>query len=430
MGLFQQDIRAANMSHSSEARNDEWNSDRPRDEERKYDGPAGMDPDGVIDSNWEEVCENFDDMNLREELLRGIYAYGFEKPSAIQQRAIVPCIKGMDVIAQAQSGTGKTATFSIAILEKIDTSLRECQALILAPTRELAQQIQKVVMSLGDYMGAQCHACIGGTSVRGDMGKLDQGQHIVVGTPGRVFDMISRKVLRVNDIKQFVLDEADEMLSRGFKDQIYDVFRHLNQEIQVILLSATMPSEVLEVTTRFMRDPVRILVKKEELTLEGIRQFYISVEREEWKLDTLCDLYETLTITQAVIFCNTRRKVDWLTEKMHQRDFTVSAMHGDMDQKERDVIMREFRSGSSRVLITTDLLARGIDVQQVSLVINYDLPTNRENYIHRIGRGGRFGRKGVAINFVTDEDKRALQDIEKFYNTQIDEMPMNVADLI
>jgi len=419
------------MSYSSESRNDEWNSDRPREsEERKYDGPAGMDPDGVIDSNWEEICENFDDMNLREELLRGIYAYGFEKPSAIQQRAIVPCIKGMDVIAQAQSGTGKTATFSIAILEKIDTGLRECQALILAPTRELAQQIQKVVMSLGDYMGAQCHACIGGTSVRGDMGKLDQGQHIVVGTPGRVFDMISRKVLRVNDIKQFVLDEADEMLSRGFKDQIYDVFRHLNQEIQVILLSATMPSEVLEVTTRFMRDPVRILVKKEELTLEGIRQFYISVEREEWKLDTLCDLYETLTITQAVIFCNTRRKVDWLTEKMHQRDFTVSAMHGDMDQKERDVIMREFRSGSSRVLITTDLLARGIDVQQVSLVINYDLPTNRENYIHRIGRGGRFGRKGVAINFVTDDDKRALQDIEKFYNTQIDEMPMNVADLI
>jgi len=419
---------AANMSQ--EPRNDEWNSDRPKEAEGKYDGPAGMEPDGVIDSNWDEVCENFDDMDLKEELLRGIYAYGFEKPSAIQQRAIVPCIKGMDVIAQAQSGTGKTATFSIAVLQKIDTGLRETQALMLAPTRELAQQIQKVVMSLGDYMGAQCHACIGGTSVREDMRKLDEGQHIVVGTPGRVFDMISRKILRPNYIKQFVLDEADEMLSRGFKDQIYDVFRHLNQETQVILLSATMPDEVLEVTSRFMRDPIRILVKKEELTLEGIRQFYISVEREEWKLDTLCDLYETLTITQAVIFSNTRRKVDWLTEKMHERDFTVSAMHGDMDQKERDVIMREFRSGSSRVLITTDLLARGIDVQQVSLVINYDLPTNRENYIHRIGRGGRFGRKGVAINFITEEDKRALQDIEKFYNTQIDEMPMNVADLI
>jgi len=389
-----------------------------------------MDPDGLIDSNWDDICENFDDMLLREELLRGIYAYGFEKPSAIQQRAIVPCIKGHDVIAQAQSGTGKTATFSIAILQQIDTKLMNCQALVLAPTRELAQQIQKVVMALGDYMGAQCHACIGGTSVREDMRKLDDGVHVVVGTPGRVFDMISRKVLRTTNIKMFVLDEADEMLSRGFKDQIYDVFRHLNSNIQVVLLSATMPAEVLEVTTRFMREPVRILVKKEELTLEGIRQFYVSVEREEWKLDTLCDLYETLTITQAVIFCNTRRKVDWLTEKMHQRDFTVSAMHGDMDQKERDVIMREFRSGSSRVLITTDLLARGIDVQQVSLVINYDLPTNRENYIHRIGRGGRFGRKGVAINFVTDEDKRTLNDIEKFYNTRIDEMPMNVADLI
>ncbi|KAL1437811.1 hypothetical protein MTO96_048511 [Rhipicephalus appendiculatus] len=400
------------------------------DRTRSMMAPPGMEPDGIIESNWEEIIDNFDDMNLREELLRGIYAYGFEKPSAIQQRAIIPCIKGMDVIAQAQSGTGKTATFSIAILQQIDTSLKECQALILAPTRELAQQIQKVVIALGDYMSAQCHACIGGTNVREDIRKLEKGVHVVVGTPGRVFDMISRKALRTNNIRIFVLDEADEMLSRGFKDQIYDVFRTLNSNIQVILLSATMPSDVLDVTKCFMRNPIRILVKKEELTLEGIKQFYVAVDREEWKLDTLCDLYETLTITQAVIFCNTRRKVDWLTEKMHERDFTVSALHGDMGQKERDVIMREFRSGSSRVLITTDLLARGIDVQQVSLVINFDLPTNRENYIHRIGRGGRFGRKGVAINFVTEEDKRTLKDIEGFYNTEIEEMPMNVADLI
>ncbi len=234
------------IPEAAKAEEDAWTSDRPASsgERREYDGPAGMDPEGLIDSNWDEVCENFDDMNLREELLRGIYAYGFEKPSAIQQRAIVPCVKGLDVIAQAQSGTGKTATFSISILQKVDTSLAQCQALILAPTRELAQQIQKVVMALGDYMGAQCHACIGGTSVREDMRKLDAGQHIVVGTPGRVFDMISRKVLRTYDIKMFVLDEADEMLSRGFKDQIYDVFRHLNSNIQVVLLSATMPAEV------------------------------------------------------------------------------------------------------------------------------------------------------------------------------------------
>jgi translation initiation factor 4A len=242
--------------------------------------------------------------------------------------------------------------------------------------------------------------------------------------------MINRRALRVENMKMFVLDEADEMLSRGFKDQIYDVFRFMPPQIQVGLFSATMPVEVLEITQQFMRDPIRILVKRDELTLEGIRQFYVAVDREDWKLDTLCDLYETLTITQAIIYCNTRRKVDWLAEKMASRDFTVSCVHGDMEQRERDVIMREFRSGSSRVLITTDLLARGIDVQQVSLVINYDLPTNRENYIHRIGRSGRFGRKGVSINFLTRDDVRLLRDIETFYNTQIEEMPMNVADLI
>ncbi|KAG8306409.1 Eukaryotic initiation factor 4A-II [Homalodisca vitripennis] len=311
-------------------RGDDWSGDPKNGQNDKeqggYDGPPGMEPDGIIESNWDEVVDNFDDMNLKEELLRGIYAYGFEKPSAIQQRAIMPCVKGHDVIAQAQSGTGKTATFSISILQQIDTNLRECQALILAPTRELAQQIQKVVIALGDFMNAMCHACIGGTNVREDMRKLELGVHVVVGTPGRVFDMINRRALRTNNIKIFVLDEADEMLSRGFKEQIHDVFRTLVTEVQVILLSATMPSEVLDVSKCFMREPIRILVKKEELTLEGIKQFYVFVEKEDWKLDTLCDLYDTLSITQAVIFCNTRRKVDWLTESMHTRDFTVSAM--------------------------------------------------------------------------------------------------------
>jgi translation initiation factor 4A len=383
-----------------------------------------------LDSNWDEVTESFDDMDLNELLLRGIYAYGFEKPSTIQQKAIKPMLKHRDLIAQAQSGTGKTATFAIGALQQVDTNNRICQALVLAPTRELAQQIQKVVMALGDYLQLECMACIGGTAVREDIRRLEQGVHIVVGTPGRVFDMIQRHALRPETIKMFVLDEADEMLSRGFKDQIYEVFRYLPATVQVGLFSATMPVDVLEITQKFMRDPIRILVKKDELTLEGIKQFYIAVEKEEWKLDTLCDLYETLTITQAIIYCNTRRKVDWLNEKMQSRDFTVSCMHGEMDQRERDLIMREFRTGSSRVLITTDLLARGIDVQQVSLVINYDLPTNRENYIHRIGRSGRFGRKGVAINFLTSGDVQYMRDIEQFYNTQIEEMPMNVNDLI
>ncbi|XP_037842797.2 eukaryotic initiation factor 4A-I-like [Chlorocebus sabaeus] len=272
------------------------------------------------------------------------------------------------------------ATFSISILQQIELDLKATQALVLTPTRELAQQTQKVVMALGDYMGASCHACIGGTNISAEVQKQQmEAPHIIVGTPGHVFDTLNRRYLSPKYIKMFVLDKADEMLSCGFKDQIYGIFQKLHSNTQVFLPSATMPSDVLEVTKKFMRDPIRILVKKEELTLEGIRQFYINVEREEGKLDTLRDLYETLTITQAVVFLNTQRKVDWLTEKMRARDFTVSAMHGDTDQKERDMIMREFASGSSRVLITTDLLARAIDVQQVSLVISYDLPTHREN---------------------------------------------------
>jgi translation initiation factor 4A len=376
------------------------------------------------------VVDSFDDLDLQEGLLRGIYSYGFERPSAIQQRGIRPILDGRDTIGQAQSGTGKTATFTIGALQRIDYGNRECQALILAPTRELAQQIQKVVLALGDYLKIKCHACIGGTSVRDDIDRLRDGQHCVVGTPGRVMDMLSKRHLRADNLLVFVLDEADEMLSRGFKDQIYDIFKTLPANVQVCLFSATMAPEILDLTTKFMRDAVRILVKKDELTLEGIRQFYVAIEKEEWKLDTLCDLYETLTITQAIIYCNTRRKVDFLADQMTKRDFTVSTMHAELDQKERDLIMREFRSGSSRVLISTDLLARGIDVQQVSLVINYDLPQNMENYLHRIGRSGRFGRKGVAINFVTNNDVRAMKEIERYYHTQIEEMPMDIADMI
>ncbi|CAK0802248.1 unnamed protein product [Prorocentrum cordatum] len=388
--------------------------------------------EGITVTGAEEypVFESFDDYDLNENLLRGIYSYGFEKPSAIQQRGIKPILDGRDTIGQAQSGTGKTATFVIGVLQRIDYNLKACQGLILAPTRELANQIQKVALALGDYNNVRCHACIGGTSVRDDMDKLRDGQHIIVGTPGRVFDMIGKRYLRVDDLITFVLDEADEMLSRGFKDQIYDIFKTLPPNVQVCLFSATMAPEILDLTTKFMRDAVRILVKKDELTLEGIRQFYVAIEKEEWKLDTLCDLYETLTITQAIIYCNTRRKVDFLADQLSKRDFTISTMHAELDQKERDLVMREFRSGSSRVLISTDLLARGIDVQQVSLVINFDLPQNMENYLHRIGRSGRFGRKGVAINFVTNNDVRTMKDIERYYHTQIEEMPMDIADLI
>ncbi|XP_028074207.1 eukaryotic initiation factor 4A-15-like isoform X1 [Camellia sinensis] len=381
-------------------------------------------------TSYDEVYDSFDSMGLQENLLRGIYACGFEKPSAIQQRGIVPFIKGLDVIQQAQSGTGKTATFCSGILQQLDYGLVECQALVLAPTCVLAQQIEKVMRALGEFLGVKVHACVGGTSVREDKRILLSGVHVVVGTVGRVFDMLKRQSLRPDYIKMFVLDDADELLSCGFKDQIYDIFQLLPSKVQVGLFSVTMPPKALEITRKFMNKPVRILVKCDELTLEGIKQFYVNVDEEERKFEALCNLCETMAITQSIIFVNKCRKVDWLINKMRSRDHTVFGTHGAMDQNTRDIVMREFCSGSSRVLITTDILARGIDVQQVSLVVNYDLPTQPDNYLHRIGRSGRFGRKGVAINFLTSDDSRMLADIQRLYNVVVEELPANVADLL
>jgi ATP-dependent RNA helicase len=290
------------MAATGGPRNRNPREDADADENLVFETSAGV-----------EVISSFDQMGIREDLLRGIYAYGFEKPSAIQQRAVMPIITGRDAIAQAQSGTGKTSMIALAVCQMIDTATREVQALILSPTRELAAQTEKVILAVGDFMNVQAHACIGGKSIGEDIRKLEHGVHVVSGTPGRVYDMIKRRTLRTRAIKLLILDESDEMLSRGFKDQIYDVYRYLPPDLQVVLVSATLPHEILEMTNKFMTDPVRILVKRDELTLEGIKQFFVAVEREEWKFDTLCDLYDTLTITQAVIFCNTKRKVSLQT---------------------------------------------------------------------------------------------------------------------
>lgn len=377
-----------------------------------------------------KIYSTFESMKLKTNLLKGIYGYGFEAPSAIQSRAIRQIITGKDTIAQAQSGTGKTATFSIGMLEVIDTKSRELQSIILSPTRELAVQIQSVVKQLGSYMNVHTHGCIGGTHMGDDIKKLQQGQQIISGTPGRVVDMIKRRNIVTRNVKMLILDEADELFTKGFKEQIYEIYKTLPASVQVVVVSATLTSEVIEMTGKFMNNPTKILVKRDEVSLEGIKQYQVNCEKEEWKFDTLCDLYDNLTITQAVIFCNTKVKVNWLSEEMKKQNFTVVAMHGDMKQDERDGVMNDFRSGNSRVLISTDVWARGIDVQQVSLVINYDLPLDKENYIHRIGRCGRFGRKGVAINLITKEDKAELRSIEKYYSVKIREMPANIADVM
>jgi len=315
-------------------------------------------------------------------------------------------------------------------LAQIDCQRNEVQALILAPTRELAVQNQDVVNALGEYLNVTAYACIGGQAVKGDLVALQNGVHIVTGTPGRVLDLIQRGIFDPSKVKTFILDEADEMLSLGFKDRIYDIFQLLPASVQVGLFSATMSDEALEMTKKFMNDPVTILIGQDELTLAGIRQFYVNCEQERWKFDVLCDLYETLNIAQTVIFVNTKRKVEWLSERLRENDFTVSSIHADLEQSKRTDILAEFKRGASRMLVATDIIGRGIDVHGVSFVINYDLPKNFEKYIHRIGRSGRFGRKGIAINLIAKEDFPTIAALEKFYSTSVLEMPANISELI
>eukprot|EP01083_Nonionella_stella_P122771 369536_1 len=382
-----------------------------------------------------ETVESFDLMYLKPDLLRGIYAYGVEKPSKIQQRAILPIIQNHDVMVQARAGTGKTCTFSIAALQKVDVNQAQCQVLILVPTRELALCINHMIKSLGTYLNVTTHACTGGCSVREDIHSLSRGVHIVVGTPGRVNDMISRGALELKALKLFVVDESYEMLCRGFQELIYDAFQCLPSEVQVALFSATKSKVIVQLTEIFMRDPIHILLEGKKLTLDNVKQYYVAVDKEEYKLETLFDLFECVPVTKVVIYCNTQRKVMWLKDKMQQpdnpQDVTVFAIHSNMDQKERDLAIQEFKYGASRVLIRTDVSPREPPHgDYVALIINYDLPLCRENYIHRIGTSGSRRTKMVAINFVCDKEESILRDLETFYNTRIDELPADVDSIM
>jgi len=311
----------------------------------------------------------------------------------------------------------------IGLLQRIDPTIPVVQALILEPTRELAKQSYEVVDKIGSYMKINVHLATGGNSVGRDAAVLRKGAHVVSGTPGRIEDLLRRNMLSFKDLKLVILDEADEMLNQGFQDVIRDILQAIPGDAQVGLFSATLPPWAIEIAEKVMRNPLRIIVKKEDLTLAGIRQYYVDVDREEFKFDILVDLYDFLNVSQCVIFVNTRRKANWLADKLNAQDFTVSCINSDLPPEERSKIMDEFRIGNARILIATDLLARGIDVQGVSVVINFDITTNFENYIHRIGRGGRFGRKGLAINFVTSKEHQLLRELEAFYSTEIPELP-------
>jgi len=374
----------------------------------------------------EKLYMSFDEMNLKDLLLRGIYGYGYERPSNIQQKAIVPILTKRDIIAQAQSGTGKTGTFTIGMLQNIDIDLVniECQAIILSPTKELAEQTYKVVNALGAHCKVQTHLCIGGKSVKDNLDALRKGVHVIIGTPGRIYDLLNRHAIDGSKIKMLIIDEADTMLDRGFKEQLYFILKAgLSDDMQICLFSATLSDETLDITNKFMNDPIQILVKKSEVQVEGIKQYYINVDKEEGKLDVLLDIYENISVNQSMVYCNSKGKVNWLYDKLTSQQFPVGEIHGEMKLEDREEVMERFRAGSLKVLIATDLLARGIDVQQVSIVINFDVPTNRENYIHRIGRCGRYGRKGVAVNFITPNDNKYIKDIETYYSIKMIEMP-------
>lgn len=383
----------------------------------------------IVKKTYPEAT-SFDELEVCPEILRGIYAMGFEYPSAIQRLAIRPMLDKDDLIAQAQSGTGKTATFLIGSLQKIDKDIKKPQVIVLCPNRELAQQIYYNLEGLNAYHKVQTALIMGGTLVDDNFKALDKGAQFIIGTPGRVFDMMKRYVLQTSEVKCFVMDEADEMLSKGFKDQIYEIFQFIPKQAQICIFSATLPPAALEITEKFMRNPNKILVKTDEITLDGIKQFYLGVQHESWKTATLFDLYDNLSMKQTIIFCNSKRKAEWLKDQLIAENFTVSCIHSDLTQVVRDKTMKSFRLGTSRILIATDVIARGIDIQQVEIVINFDLPREIETYIHRIGRSGRFGRKGIAINFVTHKEYTQMQKIEQYYHTNIVPLPENIKELI
>ena len=428
-----------NNNSYNESKPETINENKETIKNEDYDDPNTMTPENIIKREKAiEPIETFDDLSelIDLKIIRGVMSYGFEDPSPIQKKAIKPVLGKFDLIAQAQSGTGKTATFCIGTLGRIDFTKNETQAIVLAHTLELAQQIEHVFTNIGKYTDLRLTTAAKSSTVRENIETLlgrnnPDGllPHVVIGTPGRVLDMINKEAININTIRLLVCDEADELLSEGFMSQIKQIIGSITEKTQIALFSATMDASFFKLTEKFLRNPINILIKKENLTLEGIKQFYIDCEKNDFKFETLCDLYGLFSTCQTIIYCNHHQSVEILSQKMQEQDFKVSYIHGGMNIAEREEAMKKFRNLTTRVLISTDLLGRGIDVQQVSIVINYDIPFKSEAYIHRIGRSGRHGRTGTAINFVTNNDIKRIHDIETYYHTRILPLPSDMADV-
>ncbi|RYX99186.1 DEAD/DEAH box helicase, partial [bacterium] len=361
----------------------------------------------------------FNELNLSKEVQKAIDDMGFEEASPIQSAAIPFLLEGRDVIGQAQTGTGKTVAFGIPAIEKIDTKKNETQVLILCPTRELCLQVSEEIAKLGKYKkGINIQPIYGGQSIERQIQGLKRGAHVVIGTPGRIIDHLERKTLKLNSIELFVLDEADEMLNMGFVEDIEFILETTPKEKQTVFFSATMPRQILELTSKYQDKPEYVKVVHNELTVPNIEQIYFEV-KESNKLEALSRLMDINNIKLGLIFCNTKKRVDELVEQLQSRGYSTDALHGDMRQGQRENVMKRFKAGNIELLVATDVAARGIDVDNIEVVINYDIPYDEESYVHRIGRTGRAGKIGKAFTFVGSRDMYKLRDIQKYAKTKI-----------
>lgn len=370
----------------------------------------------------EENFESFNQFELNPEIIKAIKEIGYESPSPIQLKTIPHLLKGSDIIGQAQTGTGKTAAFSIPILQKIDAANGGLQAIILTPTRELAIQVAEAIHSYAKYIkNVRVLPVYGGQSIFQQVKHLRNGVQIIVGTPGRVMDHIRRETIEFSELKMLVLDEADEMLRMGFIDDVEWILSHTPDSRQTALFSATMPKEIRLIAERHLKTPVNIQIEQKTLTVPAIKQFYLNVS-ESQKTDLLTKILEAETSEDEsiIIFSRTKRGCDLLNEKLTARGYSVEAMHGDMNQNQREAVLKKLKAGKVEILIATDVAARGIDVERIGIVINYDMPGDTESYVHRIGRTGRAGRKGKSILFVTPKQIRMKRDIESFTKQQIE----------
>ncbi|MGN0276184.1 MAG: DEAD/DEAH box helicase [Hominisplanchenecus sp.] len=366
----------------------------------------------------------FEDLGLDTRILRAITEMGFEEPSPIQAKAIPEVMSGRDVIGQAQTGTGKTAAFGIPLLQKIDPKNRKLQAIVLCPTRELAIQVADEIRRLCKFMhGIKVLPVYGGQDISIQIRSLKGGVQLVIGTPGRVMDHLRRHTLKFDELHTIVLDEADEMLNMGFREDIETILKDAPQERQTILFSATMPQPILDITRNYQKDAVMVRVVKKELTVKNIDQYYYEVKQKnkEEVLSRLIDMYNPKL---SLVFCNTKKRVDELTEALKGRGYFAEGLHGDLKQSQRDRVMKGFRTGKTEILIATDVAARGIDVDDVEAVFNYDLPQDDEFYVHRIGRTGRAGRVGKAFTFVVGREVYKLKDIQRYCKTKIYAQPV------